>query len=616
MALGERATLVTELRLDDKMTAGLAKAGRGLSKFDSVAGKAGKGLKTLGANLAKIGVAAGVAGAALAGVAIKSGISSLAELEDATTAVDGALRAVGKTGKLTSVQIATWANEIEASVQAAFDDKAITAGAASLLRYGKVAAKDLRPAMVIMTDLAAKTGDVGGAADLLAKALAAPTKATRLLRQVGVTLTKAEEDQVKAFEEAGKLGKAQEIILRKVATATKGAAAAAKGPYNDALNELGDITEDTQRALGEGFLPVIKEVAGFLRTQLAKPEVMQGIRDVGKGLASGFQAAVNFAKQIPWEAVVGAARGIAGFAKQALDLFNMMPDWAKQLLIGGFVANKLTGGAIGSIVKELGSGLIKGVLGIQAGVVNVTGGVVNGPGGGPSSGGKGLLGGLSLGAILPAAALAGFGAAMVGASVWLQEEGRKRAARGDPGETFATMSRNAATAGPTAAWALVAEGARTGWGLKPAIDALTVATSAHDSARIINPATGFTTEADPDRAGIIQRVMAKTGKAPTTERVSAILAKNLATTKANDAREATRIARLTDATRSGLSNVANAANSTTAAVNRWAGFTIPAPVVNTTVTVTGFTVRTLARKTAVNRSINPAPIPGRGLQPK
>ena len=49
-----------------------------------------------------------------------------------------------------------------------------------------------------------------------------------------------------------------------------------------------------------------------------------------------------------------------------------------------WLANKLTGG----LVKDLASGLIKGVLGINAGVVNVSGGVVN-AGGAPIPGGGG-----------------------------------------------------------------------------------------------------------------------------------------------------------------------------------------------------------------------------------
>ena len=41
--------------------------------------------------------------------------------------------------------------------------------------------------------------------------------------------------------------------------------------------------------------------------------------------------------------------------------FTKMPDWAQAFLIGGFAVTKLP--VIGSIVSELGKGLIKGVLG-------------------------------------------------------------------------------------------------------------------------------------------------------------------------------------------------------------------------------------------------------------
>jgi hypothetical protein len=54
-----------------------------------------------------------------------------------------------------------------------------------------------------------------------------------------------------------------------------------------------------------------------------------------------------------------------------------------------WISNKLSGGALGDIVGELGKGLIKGVLGMTAGVVNITAGVVKGPGGLPGSGGPG-----------------------------------------------------------------------------------------------------------------------------------------------------------------------------------------------------------------------------------
>ena len=66
--------------------------------------------------MAAVGIAAGV----------KSGLENLATLESAITSVDGAIAQMGLTGQVTGAQIATMANEIEASIGAAFDDKDIT----------------------------------------------------------------------------------------------------------------------------------------------------------------------------------------------------------------------------------------------------------------------------------------------------------------------------------------------------------------------------------------------------------------------------------------------------------------------------------------------------------
>ena len=49
-----------------------------------------------------------------------------------------------------------------------------------------------------------------------------------------------------------------------------------------------------------------------------------------------------------------------------------LPPWVQTAVITGWGLNKLTGGALGGIVAELGKGLIKGVLGIKAGAVNIT----------------------------------------------------------------------------------------------------------------------------------------------------------------------------------------------------------------------------------------------------
>jgi hypothetical protein len=368
---------------------------RDISTMDRVAGRAGSGVKTLGRNLSLLG---GVAVVGLA-AAVKTGLDDLKTLETATTSVDGAIRQMGLTGKVTGAQVAGWANEIEASIGAAFDDKAITAATATLIRFGKVTPGNLRPAMQVITDLATKTGSVDSAATLLAKALADPTKAAGKLARSGVVLTKQQQDQIKAFMKAGKTAQAQKVILDSLTKTTKGAAAASQGPYERALSVLADVSEDARKALAEGFLPVIERVATVLSKKLADPAVIADIRSFGQSVAGFFDKAVTFAEQIDWSSIGTAMKLTGQGAKAAYDLFNGMPDWVKQAALTGWGLNKLTGGALTGIVGELGKGLIKGVLGMNAGVVNINAGVVNGGGGLPGSGTPGVPG-----APVPAAA--------------------------------------------------------------------------------------------------------------------------------------------------------------------------------------------------------------------
>jgi hypothetical protein len=413
----------------------IGKVTKDVTTLGKVSNRAGQGMRSLAGNLAKLGAIAAVG----IGVAVKGGLESLAELESAVSSVDGAIKQLGLTGKVTGAQVATWANEIEGASDAAFDDKAITAGAGSLIRYGKVTKDNLRPAMVVMTDLAAKTGDVESAAKTLAKALADPAKATGVLKKSGVVLTEAQQKQLKGLTSltkgeaehykelrktdkgaaerykakalAAKQDKAQAWLLAQITKTTKGAAEALNGPYKDALNESADAVEDAQRALAEGFMPVIAKAANWIKTKLADPAVITGLKDLGNSLAGMLDTGLNFAMGIPWDKVKSTMQTVGGMAKMALDAFLAMPAWVQTAVVGGWGLNKLTGGALGDIVGELGKGLIKGVLGMNAAVVNINAGVVNGGGGGLPGKGGGV--GDVAGTVAKGGALATAGAAGV-----------------------------------------------------------------------------------------------------------------------------------------------------------------------------------------------------------
>ena len=406
--IAETAKMVAELDLKTgKFTKGVSTAVGSVGRLSGAVAKS---------RAVAVGLGVGLEHAAEAGIrafggAIKDGLDNLAQLETATTSVDAAIKQVGLTGKLTSDQVAAWGVQIETAVGSAFDDKAITASAATLLRYGKVTQDNLRPALVVMTDLAAKTGSVDSAATLLAKALADPEKAAGKLSRQGVVLTKVQQDQIKAFVKAGKTAQAQKVILDALATTTKGAALASQGPYARSLNELKDTWEEVTKALAIGFLPVIQKVRDILSTELAKPSTLANIREFGTSIATALGNLVDAAQKVPWGSIASSLKIAAGAAKSVLDAFLGLPAWVQTAVLTGWGLNKLSGGAVTGLIGSLASGLIKGVLGMTAGVVNINAAVVNGAGGLPTGGGgTGVLGALGSVGLGGAAGLGGLAA--------------------------------------------------------------------------------------------------------------------------------------------------------------------------------------------------------------
>jgi hypothetical protein len=380
MAAAETARLIASLELQDKnFTRGIRNVERGVGRVDKKLGAfSGFVNRNMGRAIDSIGVRLVSS--------IGQGLEELATLEDATTSVTGAINQVGLAGKVSADQIATWANEIEGATDAAFDDKAIVQATTTLIRYGKVTEKNIRPAMEIITDLAAKTGDVESASVLLAKALADPAKAAGKLARQGVILTKAQQKQIKAMVKVNDVAGAQNLLLEILSDTTEGAAKASAGPYRDALNKLGDAGEDLRRSFAVGLLPVIEEVSSLLTTELAKPETLSTLKGIGSGLADTLRSIIGIARQLPWEQI-GASLKLAGTgAKAVLDAFLGLPPWIQTAVLTGWGLNKLTGGALSGIVGSLASGLIKGVLGINAGVVNLTAGTIAGIPGGAAGG--------------------------------------------------------------------------------------------------------------------------------------------------------------------------------------------------------------------------------------
>lgn len=409
MATADTARLIASMEMDDrKFRAGAARTMQSVNRIDK---RLGAFSGAVNRNMSRLVDSAITAGARIATSAFTNGINSLAELESATTAVDGAIKQMGQSGALSSSEIARWANEIEGATDAAFDDKDIVRNAAALIRYGKVVPSNLKQALQVMTDMAAKTGSVDSASKALAKALADPAKAAGALKKAGVVLNASQLDQLKALTslnkkeqehyaslrktnkaaaeryKQGRLNakqiKAQEFLLDEIGKTTENSARDMNGSFVDMQKTLADTREDAEKLFAEGAFPVVEKIGLRLKAALADPETMDGIRNIGRGLGNALDKGLAFAESVDWGAIGSGLEKAAGFAGDLVSAFAGLPPEAQAAIIALAGLNKLTGGAVTGIVTELGKGLVKGVLGMTAGVVHIKAGVVTGAGGIP-----------------------------------------------------------------------------------------------------------------------------------------------------------------------------------------------------------------------------------------
>lgn len=172
---------------------------------------------------------------------------------------------------------------------------------------------------------------------------------------------------------------------------------------------------DAGITIGNEVLPLFNELVGDATRWLQ--ENPDTIREFGQDLAGGLRDAVTWARSLDWEAI-GDTAGILGDAGRRLaEGFLSMPPWVQAFLIGGFAANRFTGGALGDLIGMVGKGVIKGVMNMNAGVVNVNAASVRGgPGGGVPAGGSAAAAGA--GGLLR---FLGVGAAVAGGA-WLGAE--------------------------------------------------------------------------------------------------------------------------------------------------------------------------------------------------
>ena len=414
MAGAETARLIASLELQDKLSKGVQSASKSLGGLSSSIAKSRAVAVGLGVGLERVAER----GISALGNAIGDGIASAQTLEKAQQQTAAAIASTGGKAGVSAQQIRDLAEAQENLTTA--DDKLVQQGENLLLTFTNIGSTVFPEATRAMVNMAiamnkgdAATADFDGTAIQLGKALNDPVKGFTALQRVGVSFNAAQakilkgtnslsKEETKHYNQLRKSNKAaaerykqgvlnnkllasQKLILGELNTEFGKAGAAAGTGFTADVNRARDAIEDAEVAIAQGLMPAVGEVARELTTTLGDPQVQSGLKNLGTAIGGAVKGLVAFAKTVPWGTIASSLQAAAGFAKDLLGAFLGLPSWVQTAVITGWGLNKLTGGALNDLIGSLASGLIKGVLGINAGVVNVNGAVVNGAGGIPGT---------------------------------------------------------------------------------------------------------------------------------------------------------------------------------------------------------------------------------------
>lgn len=295
MARRNRAEI--ELGAQDKTKAAFDAVGRRFADITRTADRAGRRLTSV----------AGVLTGAVAGLSVAGVFSAFvretraAEQEQAQLAA--VLRSTGEAAGFSRDQLNAMSEELARA--STFSAGEITSAQTRLLSYTGIVGEQFPQAMQAVIDMAARMGmSLEQSAETIGRALDIPSAGLTALTKQGFRFTEEQKKVVKALEDSGRTGEAQQIILEALQSSYGGAARAARDTFGGAVqalqNELKSLVTGKDGSL-DGARQAVEDLIKTLQAPETK-QAIQGLLELFANLAKGAVAATN--------AFLGFGRGL------------------------------------------------------------------------------------------------------------------------------------------------------------------------------------------------------------------------------------------------------------------------------------------------------------------
>lgn len=181
--------------------------------------------------------------------------------EKAENLVAGAIKATGSAAGYSLVELKKFASELQ-NISNYGDEEILTKVINPLLTFKNVKGNEFKLATKAILDMSAALGtDLQQSAIQVGKALQDTVQGVSALRRVGVQLNDEQEKRIKQLVSTNQLTKAQNIILKELASEFGGQAKNIADPIIQLQNTLGDLGE----AIGAFVLPSLNILASALK---------------------------------------------------------------------------------------------------------------------------------------------------------------------------------------------------------------------------------------------------------------------------------------------------------------------------------------------------------------
>lgn len=306
----------------------VAKLGVDAGAWDSGFAKARSTVSSWGSSiLSLMNPVTAALGASIAGIwGGSESVGAYKESLEAQRKLSAVFEATGGAAGLTTAQVAEFSAEMQKLTN--FEDDATTASASVLAAFTNVRGQTFTDTIESAMDLSTVMGgDLQDNVKLLGKALNDPSEGFGKLAKAGVQFTDAEQKQITALQQAGKLTEAQGMILDKVKSKFGGAAEAVVDPWKQLQNTMGDVSEnigslllptlDVLAAVATSFLgPVAGMGDGFkefgIEAAVAITPIISGISQLAKTIAGTLGSAFEFTKGL-FSNIAGLTSGFGKF---------------------------------------------------------------------------------------------------------------------------------------------------------------------------------------------------------------------------------------------------------------------------------------------------------------